>query len=135
MYNNGFNINNLLGVLRLQNPALNNLLNDKKFMEVLQKFTEYIDYYTGNSNALVSGNLDIVNNAINSTINRYEEDYKKVCGNNFASNIGVTFYDRRNFLNKLNDKLWDCVLLEYVDDAGKDKVIEILTGVVNNGNR
>lgn len=119
----------------IKDPTLDKLKSDKNFKDVVEKFVEYLKYYSDNSNALVSGTLDIVNNAINATINRYREDYKKVCGNNFNSNIGITVYDRKNFLNKLNDKLWDCVLLEYVDDAGKDKVIELLTGVVKNGNR
>lgn len=142
MYNNNNNIfgdiDNAIDILKLlgvRDARLDDLQNRAKNAKVLQDFTMYNQIRSNNIIALGSYNPFLINNAIDMTLNRYGEDFRRLFGDQFFIYDNTSFIGIASFLNKLNANLYRCVLLECQDDKEQEALMKSLMGVTNNGNR
>lgn len=123
----------VLKILGIRDAGLDDLQNRAKNAKTLQDFTMYNQIKSNNIIALGSYNPFLINNAINMTLNRYGEDYRRIYGDQFFIYDNTSFNGIANFLNKLTNNLWRCVLLEYEDDKEQEALMQSLMGVTDNG--
>lgn len=127
------NLINFLRTKGIGNEDVDKYQQFLKDIENSQNFQTYVETNMKNSNALATFHSDSINTAIKITLDKYEEDFITLFGQQFLEYDKSSLDGISSFLYKLNYYLFCCVILECADDKMRDTLIDLIKGVTNNG--